>query len=56
MKKAYILPITIVLMLTTFHSCAAIGEIFKAGMGFGIFLVIAVIVGISIFVMKTRKK
>lgn len=36
-------------------SCAAISAIFSAGMGFGIFIVIAVIVAIVFFVFKARK-
>jgi len=37
-------------------SCEAIGDIFKAGMGFGIFIVLAVI-GIIVFIaMKAGKK
>ncbi|MFN8347482.1 MAG: hypothetical protein U0X91_20935 [Spirosomataceae bacterium] len=37
-------------------SCEAIAGIFKAGMGFGIFLVIAVIVGILFLVFRSSKK
>ena len=37
-------------LLLTLSSCQAIGDIFKAGMGFGIFLVVAVI-AIIIFVI-----
>lgn len=56
MKKVNILTIAVFLMVTTLHSCAAISEIFKAGMGFGIFLVVVIIAGITIFVIKYRKK
>ncbi len=37
-------------------SCEAIAGIFKAGMGFGIFLVIAVVLVIVFFAMKAGKK
>ncbi len=37
-------------------SCEAIAGIFKAGMGFGIFLVIAVVLIIVFIAMKARKK
>jgi uncharacterized membrane protein len=44
-------------ILTTFSSCVAIEGIFKAGMGFGIFMVIAVISLIAFFIIKmTRNK
>jgi hypothetical protein len=37
-------------------SCEAIGDIFKAGMGVGIFLVVAVVGIIIFFVMRAGKK
>lgn len=37
-------------------SCSAIEGIFKAGMGFGIFIVIAVIIGIVIMITRSGKK
>jgi len=37
-------------------SCSVIAEIFKAGMGFGIFAVLAVIVVIVFIFMRFRKK
>ncbi len=56
MKKLNILPVFIlVLMSFTLSSCEAIAGIFKAGMGFGIFIVIAVIALIAFFV-KGREK
>ena len=36
-------------------SCEAIAGIFKAGMGFGIFIVLFIIVGIIALVMKAGK-
>ncbi len=38
-------------ILFSFTSCEIIGDIFKAGMGFGIFLVVAVI-GLVIFLIS----
>jgi hypothetical protein len=42
-----VLAITLLLFL---NSCQVVGDIFKAGMGFGIFMVVAVI-GIVIFII-----
>ncbi len=57
MKTQNLLPALILLFLGSFlSSCDAIGGIFKAGMGFGIFIVIAVIVLIVGLVMKIGKK
>jgi len=56
-KKINPLTIGLVLFLSTLiSSCAAIAGIFKAGMGFGIFIVIAVILVIVFVIMKTRRK
>ncbi|MEO6542264.1 MAG: hypothetical protein ABIN74_14775 [Ferruginibacter sp.] len=46
----------LVLISTTLTSCEAIAGIFKAGMGFGIFIVIAVIALIAFFVMRAGRK
>jgi hypothetical protein len=46
----------IAVLALTMTSCEAIAGIFKAGMGFGIFLVIAVIVGILFLVFRSSKK
>lgn len=48
----------LILILTALSvsSCEAIAGIFKAGMGFGIFLVIAVIAGILFLVFRSGKK
>lgn len=57
MKKLQFLTTFILLfMLTTLSSCEAIAGIFKAGMGFGIFLVIMVVALIAFIVMKAGKK
>ena len=39
-------------ILFTFSSCEVIGGIFKAGMGFGIFIVVAIIIGLLFLVSK----
>lgn len=60
-NKLSIYPIKISGLLTTIAllmlpfllgSCEAIGGIFKAGMGFGIFLVVAVIITIVVIVTR----
>ena len=56
-RKFSILPYFAGFVLTSlFSSCAAIASIFKAGMGFGIFIVVAVIVGIMLLVVRSGKK
>ena len=47
--------LTLIITSLTVSSCSAIGEIFKAGMSFGIFIVVAVIVIVIILVMKFSK-
>ncbi len=39
------------ILLLTLSSCELVGDIFKAGMGFGIFIVIAV-VGLIVFLIS----
>lgn len=51
MKKQVQFAALFLLILTTFTSCEVVEGIFKAGMGFGIFLVVAV-VGIIIYVIS----
>ncbi|NOT93696.1 hypothetical protein [Ferruginibacter sp.] len=48
---------TCLLLLTVFilSSCEAIASIFKAGMGFGIFIVIAVVGIIAFIIIKISK-
>ena len=46
----YITVFTLLLMSSMISSCSVIEGIFKAGMGFGIFIVIAII-GIIIFLV-----
>jgi hypothetical protein len=38
------------------NSCSVIGGIFKAGMGFGIFIVVLIIVIIAVIATKATKK
>jgi hypothetical protein len=45
----------VALLMLTFASCSVVGDIFQAGMGFGIFLVVAVIVLILWFVLRSRR-
>ena len=57
MKLIKFLPeILFLLMISLFTSCSAIAGIFKAGMSFGIFLVVLVIVVIVIIAMRAGKK
>ncbi|WP_220762205.1 hypothetical protein [Flavobacterium sp. UMI-01] len=44
MKNLTIKIAVLFLTISLFTSCELVGDIFKAGMGFGIFIVIAVIV------------
>jgi len=54
MKKTSILT-TLFFTLILFQSCSVIGGIFKAGMGFGIFLVVLVIAFIIFLIVKFGK-
>ena len=56
MKNSTVLVWMALLLGMTLSSCDAIAGIFKAGMGFGIFLVILVIVIIGVIVAKVSKK
>jgi hypothetical protein len=53
MKRLFFLLLPIFILL--FSSCELVGDIFKAGMGFGIFLVIAVIILILYVVMRVTR-
>ena len=55
--KTYInRALLLMVVLFTVTSCEAIGDIFKAGMGVGIFLVIVVVVVIIWLISKFSKK
>ncbi len=55
MKRQLITYTLIITLLTTFSSCAVVGGIFKAGMGFGIFVVILIIAAIIFLFSKMGK-
>lgn len=55
MKKHISKIILLFLVLTFFTSCELVGDIFQAGMGFGIFLVILVIAIIVWIISKVKK-
>lgn len=42
--------------LLFFSSCAFIADVFKAGVGFGVFLVVAAIVLVLVIVARSSKK
>ena len=56
MKKTNLLPVGMLLLLSVFFtSCEAITGIFKAGMGVGIFIAVAIIAIIIGIFVRTRK-
>lgn len=55
MKRRSLLLGILLTMLLTLQSCELVGDIFQAGMGVGIFLVLAVIVLIIWIIAKFRK-
>ncbi len=57
MKNSNIVKaVLLVIVSTMLSSCEAIASIFKAGMGFGIFLVIAVVALIIFIIAKATGK
>ena len=57
MKKLnFVNAFLLVIISTMLSSCEAIASIFKAGMGFGIFLVIAVVALIIFIIAKATGK
>ena len=54
--SGFIVVFTLLIMSSTVSSCSAIGEIFKAGMSFGIFIVVAIIVVVILLFLKFGKK
>ena len=54
MKTSAIL-FAFILFTLMVSSCSAIAGIFKAGMGFGIFIVVLIIVAIVMLVMRVNK-
>lgn len=55
-KLQFLTSFFLLFLLTTLSSCEAIAGIFKAGMGVGIFLVVAVVALIAFIAMKAGKK
>jgi len=52
----FMAAMVLVIMSLAVSSCSVIGDIFKAGMGFGIFIVVAIIVVIVIVILRLSKK
>ena len=52
MKKQSLIFALLLVLLTTFQSCAVVGGIFKAGMGVGIFAVVLVIAVIIFLIVR----
>ncbi|MEO6167938.1 MAG: hypothetical protein ABIO46_07695 [Chitinophagales bacterium] len=56
MKQVNFLHILIfTFSIVLLDSCTVIGGVFKAGMGFGIFIVVAIIALIAVFIMRGGK-
>lgn len=47
---------TLFMMVSMLSSCSVVAGIFKAGMGFGIFIVVLIIAAIVMLVVKAGKK
>ena len=56
MKSSRTLVLILPLLTSMLSSCEVIAGIFKAGMGFGIFIVVAVIIAIIAIVIRVNKK
>ena len=55
MKNSIKLLLPVLLYALLLSSCSAIAGIFKAGMGFGIFLVLAVVAVVVYFISRSGK-
>lgn len=53
--QKFLLPSLLFFLAVSLSSCELIGDIFKAGFSFGIFVVLAVIALIVFFVFRARK-
>jgi hypothetical protein len=53
--KKHFIPAALFIMLFILSGCEVVGGIFKAGMWWGIFLVVAVIGGIIYLITRGRK-
>jgi tetrahydromethanopterin S-methyltransferase subunit B len=56
MRPSKTLLLILPLLISFLSSCEAIAGIFKAGMGFGIFIVVVVIIAIIAIVIRVNKK
>lgn len=56
MKNKTLKLLMVFVILFSFTSCEVIGGIFKAGMGFGIFLVVAIIAVVIFLISKMMGK
>ncbi len=56
MKLSRVLILILPLLMSLLSSCEAIAGIFKAGMGFGIFIVVAIIIAIIAIVIRFNKQ
>jgi hypothetical protein len=56
MKPSRTLVLILPLLTSMLSSCEVIAGIFKAGMGFGIFIVVAVVIAIIAIVIRVNKK
>lgn len=54
-KSIFVSAFFLFLMCTLLTSCEAIASIFKAGMGFGIFIVVALIAAAAAIVFKVSR-
>lgn len=55
-NSGFIAVFTLIITSLTASSCSVVGEIFKAGMSFGIFIVVAMIVVVIILVLRFGKR
>ncbi len=56
MKLSRVFILILLLLTSLLSSCEAIAGIFKAGMGFGIFIVVAIFVAIIAIVIRFNKQ
>ena len=54
--SGFIAVFMLLIISLTVSSCSVIGEIFKAGMSFGIFIVVAIIVVVILLFLRFGKK
>lgn len=49
------LTLTSAICMFLLNSCSIVGGIFKAGMGFGIFIVVAIVIAIVVFISRSGR-